>query len=85
MSGCCVLMQRLMNGAMAMTNGILPAWARPAATPIRFCSLMPRSKWRSGKRAVKEPIGPKSCDSSTRSGFCPANSARTSADENAAK
>ncbi len=43
----------LTNGAIAITKGSLPAWASPAATPIRFASLMPTSKNRSGNRFEK--------------------------------
>ena len=50
----------LTNGAMAITNGSLPACASPAATPIRFASLIPTSKNRSGNRFEKGRKGPRS-------------------------
>src|SRR5205814_452822 len=34
--------------AKLVKTGILPESARPAATPIMFCSAMPISKWRAG-------------------------------------
>ncbi len=72
------------NGAIPRTNGILPACARPAATPMRFSSLMPTSRWRSGKRSVNPRTGPKSCETSTMRGSAAASSLTTFMPERAA-
>ena len=39
------------KGAAAHTNGVNPAFAKPAATPTMFCSAMPTSIKRSGNRS----------------------------------
>ena len=56
----CSKLLMLTNGAMPTTNGSFPAWASPAATPIRFASLIPTSKNRSGNSLEKGPKGPMS-------------------------
>ena len=43
------------NGDAAHTNAVNPAFARPAATPTMFCSAMPTSIKRSGKRSRNSP------------------------------
>ena len=66
------------NAANVVANGILPSVARPADTPIRFCSAMPTLKNRSGKASAKTPIFvdfAKSADRATISG-CSAPSSR---------
>ena len=67
------------NMAKELAKTVLPAAARPAATPIMLASAMPQSKNRSGQAFLKMPVlvaAARSASRTIRSGYWAENSAR---------
>src|SRR5579883_3157668 len=67
--------------AKLVTTGVLPQSARPAPTPIMFCSAMPISKWRCGYFLAKASVIvdlERSASRTTSSGWVSASSTRAS-------